>query len=157
MGRLVVGVVATAFVISACGASLTAVNPPSEPGGTLAVQFTLEFEPGHWSSGDHAYRLALVCPQLGTLIEPPVVRFEVDPAQQVFERRVWLRFDGPSTTRLSPANLSAVNPDQATGAVMTLVGLTPADAETAIVDCSGTVVYDGNDPEELTPGEPFIP
>ena len=123
----------------------------------MAVPFTLEFDPGHWTSGRHAYRLALECPELGTSIEPPVVRFEVDPAERLFDERVWLRFDGPSMTRLSPSDRSAINPRQATGAVLTLVGLTPDEAMTAADDCSSTVVYDGNEPEELAPGEPFIP
>ncbi len=123
----------------------------------LAVPFTLEFEAGHWAPGGHAYRLALDCPELGTSIEPPVVRLDVDPAERRFEERVWLRFDGPSTSQLSPANLEAVNPGQATGAVMTLVGLTPADAELAVADCSATVTYDGEEPVMLATGQPFIP
>ncbi len=145
------------MVISACGASLTAVEPPSEPGGTVAVPFTLEFEPGHWDSGSHAYRLALECPQLGTTIEPPVVRFDVDPSAPHLADPVWLRFDGLSTTSLSPADLAAIHPGQATVAVMTVVGLTGAEAEVAVEDCSATVVYDGKDPERLPPAEPFIP
>ena len=58
---------------------------------------------------------------------------------------------------MSPSNLAAVNPGQATGAVMTLVGLTRTDAQLAVTDCMATVVYDGKDPEELVAGEPFTP
>ena len=150
-------VVVIALLIAACGPSLTPVEPPSKPGGSLAVPFTREFEPGHWAVGRHAYRLALACPRLDALIEPSVVRFDVDPAGPLIEDRVWLRFDGPSTSPMSPTNLAAINPDQATGAVMTLVGLSPTDARLAVTDCTATVVYDGNNPEELAAGEPFTP
>lgn len=157
MRRVVVRIVGAALLVSACGTSLTVVEPPAEPGGTLAVPFTLEYEPGHWAPGRHAYRLTLSCPQLGAAIEPSVLRLDVDPAQQLFDERVWLRFDGPSTSPMSPSNLASIHPDQATGAVMTLVGLTPNDAARAITDCAATIVFDGNDPEELGAGDPFTP
>jgi hypothetical protein len=123
----------------------------------LAVQFTRTFDAGHWDPGNHGYRLAVTCPELGTEIEPPVVRFNVDPVERLVDERVWLRFDGLSTTSLSPADLTAINPDQPTTAVMTLVGLTQAQAATAVADCAASVVYDGSEPRSLVAGEPFTP
>lgn len=150
-------VVVVALLVTGCGPSLTPVEPPARPGGTTAVQFTVEFAAGHWASGDHGYRVGVDCPDLGIDIEPPVSRFTVDDTEPLFDERVWLRFDGPSTTTLSPSNLTGINPEQPTGAVITLTGLTEPQAATAVGDCSAVVVYDGNEPVELTAGEPFIP
>ena len=146
-----------ALLLAACGPTLTPVDPPAQPGGTMAVQFTRGFAPGHWEPGPHGYRLGVSCTELEIALEPPVIRFDAEPSQAVLDEPVWLRFDGPSPTSLSPSDHSAIHPDQATVAVMTLVGLTVAEAELAVTDCAATVVYDGNDAERLDPGEPFIP
>ena len=136
------------------GESLSPANVAAAPGGTQAVSFTRTFPPGFWEEGEHAYRMVMVCPAQN--VGPPVVRFEVsDDAPQV--GTVYLRFDGPGRHVLSPADLPNVHPDDTTVAVVTLAGMTEAEAEGARTDCDGSVVYDGLDAEALEPGEPFSP
>lgn len=144
-----------ALVVAGCGGeSLSPANVAAEPGGSFAVSFTRTFPPGFWAEGDHAYRMVIVCPAQN--VGPPVVRFEVaDDAERV--ETAYLRFDGPGRNLLAPADLPAVHPDDTTVAVVTLAGMTPAEAASARTDCTGTVVYDGLDPESLEPGEPFSP
>ncbi|MEX2422802.1 MAG: hypothetical protein WD990_02385 [Acidimicrobiia bacterium] len=142
------------FVVG-CGAdALSPANVAAAPGGTQAVSFTRTFPPGFWEEGDHAYRMVIVCPAQN--VGPPVVRFTVsEDAPQV--GTVYLRFDGPGRHLLSPADLPAVHPDDTTVAVVTLAGMTEADAEEARTDCDGSVIHDGLDPESLEPGGPFSP
>jgi hypothetical protein len=143
------------LALTACGGrSLTPANVAPEPGGNLAVSFTRQFPPGFWSEGEHAYRMVITCPtqQVG----PPVVRFTVS-ADAPRVDTVYLRFDGPGTNLLSPADLASVHPDDSTVAAVTLAGMTEEAANEAIARCHGTVVYDGLDPEPLEPGTPFSP
>lgn len=134
--------------------SLTPANVAPEPAGALAVSFTRDFPPGFWEAGSHAYRLVLTCPTQN--FDPPVVRFTVTPdAPQV--ETVFLRFDGPGRSPLSPSDLGSVHPDDPTVAVVTLAGMTEADADEARARCHGTVVYDGQDPVPLVPGAYFTP
>ncbi|MDX1447814.1 MAG: hypothetical protein R3246_02025 [Acidimicrobiia bacterium] len=144
-----------ASVLTACsGPGLSPANVASEPGGTLAVAFTRTFEPGWWTPGDHAYRLVIVCPS--QRVGPPVVRFEVSEDAPRADP-VYLRFDGPGRSLLSPADLPAVHPEDVTVAAITIAGLTPEAAEDARTDCDASVVYDGLDPEPLDAGVPFSP
>lgn len=144
-----------AVVLSACGGgSLSPANVAAEPGGTFAVSFTRTFPPEFWEPGPHAYRLVITCP--ARQVGPPVVRFEVSE-DAPSSGTVYLRFDGPGRSILSPADLAAVNPDDTTVAVVTLAGMNEIAAEEAREDCDGTVVYDGLDPESLEPGPPFSP
>jgi hypothetical protein len=153
--RVRVAILIVASVVAGCGGeSLSPANVAAEPGGTFAVSFTRTFPPGFWEEGEHAYRMVIICPAQS--VGPPVVRFEVaDDAQRV--GTAYLRFDGPGRHLLSPADLSAVHPDDVTVAVVTLAGMTEAEAENARTDCSGTVVYDALDPEPLEAGELFSP
>lgn len=133
---------------------MTPANVAPEPGGAAAVSFTRTFPPGHWTPGAHAYRLVVECPT--QRVTPPIVRFEVsEEADEV--GTVYLRFDGPGRHVLSPADLSAVHPNDTTVATMTLAGMTDTDAEEARTNCLATVIYDGLDPEPLEPGTPFRP
>lgn len=149
------GLLTLAVVLSACGgAGLSPANVAAEPGGTLAVSFTRTFPAGSWTSGEHAYRLVIVCPN--QRVGPPVTRFEVsddapraDPA--------YLRVDGPGRRVLAPADLSAVHPDDPTVTVITVAGLKPSAAERARSECEASIVIDGGDPEPLEPGAPFSP
>ena len=153
--RLLLPVVILTLALSACGSeSLTPANVAAEPGGTFAVSFTRTFPPGFWEPGSHAYRMVITCP--AQQVGPPVVRFEVSEEAPA-SGTVYLRFDGPGRHVLSPADLTAVNPDDTTVAVVTLAGMTEAAAEETREDCDGTVVYDGLDPESLEPGQPFTP
>lgn len=143
------------MLVTACGGpGLSPANVASEPGGSLAVSFTRTFPAGTWTTGDHAYRLVIVCPT--QRVGPPVVRFQVSEDAPRSDP-VYLRVDGPGRNLLSPADLSAVHPDDVTVAVITVAGLTPADAEEARSECGASVVSDGGDPEPLEPGAPFSP
>lgn len=149
------GLLVMVVLLGACGGvGLSPANVASEPGGSLAVSFTRTFPAGTWTTGDHAYRLVIVCPT--QRVGPPVVRFQVSEEAPRADP-VYLRFDGPGRSLLSPADLPAIHPDDVTVAVVTVAGLTPADAEEARSECDGSVVYDGGDPEQLEPGAPFSP
>lgn len=144
----------TVMLVVACGTGLSPANVATEPGGSLAVSFTRTFPAGTWTTGEHAYRLVIVCPT--QRVGPPVVRFEVsDDAPR--SDPVYLRFDGPGRSVLSPSDLTAVHPDDVTVAVITVAGLDADDAEEARSECDASVVYDGGDPERLEPGAPFSP
>ncbi|MEX2279545.1 MAG: hypothetical protein WEA76_05595 [Acidimicrobiia bacterium] len=142
-------------VLAGCGGgSLSPANVAPEPGGAVAVSFTRTFPPGFWAQGDHAYRLVVECPT--QRFTPPIVRFEVsEEADEV--GTAYLRFDGPGRRVLSPADLSAVHPEDTTVATLTVAGMTETDAEEALTDCRASVIYDGLDPEPLEPGAPFRP
>lgn len=149
------GLLVMALVLGACGGSgLSPANVATEPGGSLAVSFTRTFPADTWTTGDHAYRLVIVCPT--QRVGPPVVRFEVSEEAPRSDP-VYLRFDGPGRNMLSPADLPAIHPDDVTVAVITVAGLTPTDAEEARSECDANIVYDGLDPEPLEPGAPFSP
>lgn len=141
-------------LVAACSSGLSAAQVAGEPGGSLAVSFTRTFPPDFWEAGDHGYRLILECPS--QRLAPPVMRFTADPAAATVGT-TYLRFDGPSSAVLSPADLADVNPSDTTVAVLTLVGMTEAGAEDARQECTGTVIYDGLDPEPLEPGAVFSP
>lgn len=141
-------------LVTACSPGLSPAPVAAEPGGTFAVSFSRAFPPGFWEPGDHAYRLVVECPS--QRLAPPVVRFTVDPAAPSVGTS-YLRFDGVSTTVLSPADLPGVNPSDATEAVVTLVGMSEVEADEARSGCSGTVIWDGLDPEPLDAGAVFSP
>ncbi|HVR32712.1 MAG TPA: hypothetical protein VMS74_08380 [Acidimicrobiia bacterium] len=153
--RMTFSTAVLAVLIGGCGsAPMSPANIASEPGGVLAVSFTRTFPAGFWELGAHAYRLVIVCPT--QRVGPPVVRFEVSEDAARFGE-VYLRFDGPGTSLLSPADLAAIHPADTTVAVVTLAGMTESDAEEARSECEATVVYDGREPDQLEPGTPFSP
>lgn len=137
-----------------CASSLSPVNVAREPGGTLAVSFTHTFPPGFWQEGEHAYRLVITCPTQH--VGPPVASFTVSSDAPSLGT-VYLRIDGPGSRLLSPSDVSRVHPDDTTVAVVTLAGMTESAAEEARSGCSGSIVYDGLDPETLEPGRVFSP
>ncbi len=153
--RTLVALVFLGTLASGCASqALTPANVAPEPAGFMAVSFTRTFEPGFWTDGEHAYRLVITCPARS--VGPPPVSFSVS-AQSDRVDTAYLRTDGPGRSPLSPADLSSVHPDDTTVAVVTLAGMTQADAENARQVCNGTVVYDALDPEPLEPSHPFSP
>lgn len=151
-------VLAIALLASACTSSVEPSLPtaaaPGEPGGIWAVSFQRQMDP--WPEGLHGYRLRVTCPD-GTDIHPSARSFNVAPTETLVDDAVYLRFDGPGTGFMAPANLRNINPGQDTVAVITLTSMTESEAASARESCEATIVYDGSDPVLLEPSEPFVP
>ncbi len=153
--RKLVAIVFLGTLAAGCASeALTPANVAPQPAGFMAVSFTRTFEPGFWTEGEHAYRLVITCPARS--VGPPPVSFAVSKDTERVDT-AYLRPDGPGTSPLSPSDLSSVNPDDTTVAIVTLAGMTSTDAEDARNACTGTIVYDGLDPEPLEPSLPFSP
>lgn len=121
-----------------------------------AISFSREFEPGSWNEGRHQYVLNLDCPiVLDEPVQTPERSFSVTPHARSFDN-VYLRLSGLSTALLGPTQLFALTREQATTAVITVIGVSEEDARDA-TSCSGEVIVDDGGSEPLVSGEPFRP
>ena len=154
------------LVIAACAEPLPPLEgidlPPAslpdqlEQGG-WSVAFMHEFGDGLWDEGDHVYQLALNCPEIEAApIDTPPIFFEVSPLNVPVDH-VYLRLSGPADSRLGPPNVGALNPAQATTALVTILGLSESQAQQAMQSCSGRVTWDLTGSAELLPLEIFQP
>lgn len=122
-----------------------------------AVEFSHDFGPAFWGEGPHAYQLFLDCPGLEEAqVESEVNLFAASTDFPTFDDPVRLRIAGLSTTPLGPSDLSFVNPDQDTIALITVVGLSQAEVDEAS-QCTGEVFWDEGQSAPLEPEEPFRP
>lgn len=122
-----------------------------------AVGFSHDFGAGFWEEGPHAYQLFLDCPEVEQArVDSEVVLFVASPDSPTYEEPVHLRIAGLSTTALGPSDVSIVNPEQTTIALVTVVGLSQAQVD-AVSRCAGEVFWDEGSSEPLRPGEPFQP
>lgn len=123
-----------------------------------AVPFSHEFGPGFWAEGPHVYQLLFDCPE--ALDEEQVASelrfFGVGPDFPTFDQPVHLRLQGLSTTTIGPPDVQVVNTEQETTALLTVVGLSDAEAEAA-EGCVGEVQWDDGQSAPLEPGAPFRP
>lgn len=118
-----------------------------------AVAFVHEFGDGFWDEGDHVYQLALSCPEIEAApINTPPIFFEVSRLNLAVDH-VYLRLSGLADSRLGPQNVGTINPEQATSAVVTILGLTESQARQAMQSCAGTVTWDLAGSAELLPSE----
>ncbi|MGH2619441.1 MAG: hypothetical protein ACRDHG_02565 [Anaerolineales bacterium] len=137
----------------------TAVGPEAQP-GTWAVSFSYEFPTGFWLEGDHRYGFYMDCPVLQQFDVPSEYRdFTVTQETIAFESPVYLRLGGLSTGALAPINLEAIHPDQATVAVVTLIGVTEEQARQAVQagECDMVIGWDAVNAQTLVAAEPFRP
>lgn len=122
-----------------------------------AVAFSHDFGPGFWDEGPHAYQLFLDCPDVEEArVESEVVLFAAGSDFPTYDEPVHLRIAGLSTTTLGPSDVTFVNPEQTTIALVTVVGLSQAQID-AVSRCAGEVFWDEGSSAPLLPGEPFQP
>lgn len=137
----------------------TAVGPEAQP-GTWAVSFSYEFPAGFWLEGDHRYGFYMDCPVLQQFNVPSEYRdFTVTQGTIAFESPVYFRLGGLSTGALAPINLEAIHPDQATVAVVTVIGVTEDQARQAgkLSECEMVIGWDAINAQTLVAAEPFRP
>ncbi len=122
-----------------------------------AVAFSHDFGPGFWDEGPHAYQLFLECPEVEQAqVDSEVVLFAAGSDFPTYDEPVHLRIAGLSTTAMGPSDVSFVNPEQTTIALVTVVGLSQAEVD-AVAGCAGEVFWDEGSSAPLQPGEPFRP
>ena len=172
----VAGILLGGFALAACTAQATLAPPtptpivptslptavgPEAQVGTWAISFSYEFPAGFWLEGDHRYGFYMDCPVLQQFNVPSEYRdFTVTLDTIAFESPVYLRLGGLSTGALAPINLDAIHPDQATVAVVTVVGVTEEQARQAAGqpgECDLVIGWDGPNAQTLVAAEPFRP
>jgi len=122
-----------------------------------AVGFSHDFGPGFWDEGPHAYQLFLDCPNVEQArVNSEVVLFAAGPDFPTYDDPVHLRIAGLSTTPLGPSDVTFVNPEQTTIALVTVVGLSQTQVD-EVSGCAGEVFWDEGSSAPLRPGEPFRP
>ncbi|HEY44439.1 MAG TPA: hypothetical protein G4O11_10710 [Anaerolineae bacterium] len=137
----------------------TAVPPEIFP-GSWAISFDHPFPDNFWNVGDHRYGFYIDCP---LLIQGSYggewIWFHVTEEVPKFDDPVYLRLGGLSYGPIAPITTDAINPGQATIAVVTLLGVTEEDAKlsTTSPDCVVLMRWDEVSTEFLLPGEPFQP
>ena len=137
----------------------TAVGPEAQP-GTWAVSFSYEFPAGFWPEGAHPYGFYMDCPVLQQFNVPSEYRdFTVTQETIAFDSPVYLRLGGLSPGALALINLDAIHPDQATVAVVTLLGVTEDQARQAdqTSECEIVIGWDAVNAQTLIAAEPFRP
>ena len=154
------------LVVVACAEPLPPLQgidlPPAslpdqiEPAG-WSVAFSHEFGAEFWDEGQHVYQLALDCPLVqGQPLQTPPIFCEVSPLNLQIDH-VYLRLSGPADSRLGPPNVTDFNPEQATTALITVVGITESQALEAMESCVGQVTWDIGGVAPLVPLEVFEP
>jgi hypothetical protein len=136
----------------------TAIPPQSVP-GTWAVPFEYEFAPEFWSVGMHRYGYYIDCPVLGNNVAGEWQNFRVSEDVSRFVAPVFLRLGGLSYGRLGPISTDAIHPQQATIAVVTILGVSAEDAArmATTAECQVLMRWDDVATQLLIPGEPFQP
>jgi hypothetical protein len=136
--------------------------PPETFIGSWAISFEYAFPENFWSVGDHRYGFYIDCP----LLMPESygsewVWFQAtdEEIMPVYELPIYLRLGGLSLGPLAPISMNTIHHDQATIAVVTLLGITEEDAKLAQTssDCEVLMNWDGISTQSLSPGEPFQP
>jgi hypothetical protein len=137
----------------------TAVPPRNTP-GTWAISFEYSFPSNFWDKGTHLYGFFVDCP---TLIEETIGGewrwFNATDEAQLFESPIFLRLAGLSHGLLAPIEIDTIHPEQATIAVVTILGVTLENVElaTSSPDCEVLIRWDDKTPKNLVAGEPFQP
>lgn len=157
--------VATLLLVAGCaqreplqGIDLPPASMPDDiDSAQWAIAFAHDFGPGFWEQGPHAYQLFLDCPATDeTSAESDVILFVAGSDVDTLDDPVHLRLAGLSTTALGPPNMKSVSTDQNTRALITAIGLSDEQVETAET-CEGIVYWDDGKSAPLQPGEPFRP
>lgn len=135
----------------------TAVPPRNIP-GAWAISFEYPFPSSFWNEGSHRYGFLIDCP---ILLEENITGewrwFNTVDEAQLFESPIFLRLGGLSHGLLAPIVIDTIHPEQATIAVVTILGVTLENAElaTSSPDCEVLIRWDDKATEILSAGEPF--
>ena len=128
--------------------------------GSWAISFLYEFPADTWQNlGLHNYGFRVECPELQAMMAGEWINFMVSNQARLLDSPVYLRLNGLSLGLLAPAGDLTIHPDQATIAVVTIVGITQELALAAAnsPDCELIVGWDDLKFAELVAGEPFQP
>jgi len=137
----------------------TAVQPDSTTGGGWAITFRFEFPDGYWHLGKHSYGFLFDCPGSTFDFSTEWLIFSVTEEVNPLNFPVYLRLKGLSLEAFTPAYMqrSVIHPDQATAAVVHLVGLSEEQAEEAWDECEALIAWDRSDPDAMEPVDVFKP
>lgn len=136
--------------------------PPDTIAGSWAISFEHPFPDDFWAAGVHRYGFYIDCPLLmQESYGSDWVFFYVteDEFLPEYETPIYLRLGGLSFGPLAPISMDTIRPEQATIAMVTLLGITEEDAKLAVTssDCVVMMNWDERFTEFLTPAEPFQP
>ncbi|HEY46544.1 MAG TPA: hypothetical protein G4O14_07150 [Anaerolineae bacterium] len=136
--------------------------PPEAFAGSWAISFEYSFPESFWSVGDHRYGFYVDCPLLfQESYGSDWVWFHAtdEEIMPIYELPVYLRLGGLSFGPLAPISMDTIRHEQATTAVVTLLGITEEDANLATTssNCAILMNWDGGSTQFMTPGEPFQP
>lgn len=137
----------------------TAVPPDSTTGGGYAVTFRYEFPDGHWHLGDHSYGFLIECPELAYDFSTEWLIFKVTEEVDLLNFPLYLRLNGVSIEPYAPSYMQdfVIHPDQATAAVVHLVGLSEEQAELAQNECEMLIAWDQSSPKSMEADDVFKP
>lgn len=141
-------------------AGLPTAIAPEQATGSWAVSFEYDFPENFWPIGQHEYGFFIDCPALGQIENAGDYRlFQVTNAASLFQNPIYFRLAGLSTGVLAPINVDVIHPEQATIAVVTIIGVTEEQASAAaeVESCQVVFGWDGQAAETLIAGEPFQP
>jgi hypothetical protein len=123
-----------------------------------AVEFSSGFEPGFWEEGAHSYSLHLDCPvALDEAIDTDLIQFESNSTVNLFSTPIYLRLVGLADNQTGPGNMSSINPEQLTIAIVTIIGIEEEDADAAADGCEGEIRFDDGGSATLAAGRPVRP
>jgi hypothetical protein len=134
----------------------TAVPPDSVSSGSWAITYRYDFPDGHWIAGDHTYGFKIFCPNIYDF-SGEWIFFRAAESAITQSQPIYLRLNGLSSEPFRPGYLSEnrINPDQATAAVVHLVGLSEVQVEQAEENCEVFVAWDRSPPQLLEVADVF--
>ena len=151
-------VVILALLAAGCGPAIAgleeAPHPDSFEGQPWGVDFTLHLEPGFWEVGQHRYQIWLECEALGPR-QWSQHNFEVDRSSEIIEDELYVRLYGLSVHKTGPTGIKLINTEQATIALVTVLGLGHDTASKASEECVAELRLEDGRVFEMPPGFPF--
>ena len=129
----------------------TAVPPDSAEIGNWAITFRYDFPDAFWVPGDHTYGFVIFCPGQVFDYNGEWIFFRVTENEIPQSFPIYLRLSGLSLEPFRSAYLdeNRINPDQATAAVVHLVGLSEEQVEKAREDCEILLAWDRSPPQAM--------
>lgn len=117
--------------------------------------FTLEypFPAGFWSTGTHTYSFEFYCPN--ELSEGVTREFTVSDTFSLVSGDVYLRWGSQKIGSLWGEAAEGINPSQSTIAAIVWDGIPQSEANWRVSNCTGTISWDGEAKQPLTPKTPF--
>lgn len=135
----------------------TAVPPDSVAAGNWAITYRYDFTDAFWVPGDHTYGFKIFCPNLVYDFSGEWIFFRITESAITQSFPIYLRLNGLSSEPFTPGYLqeNRINPDQATAAVVHLVGLSEAQVEQSREECEVLIAWDRSPPQVLEVADVF--